>query len=168
MIPAMTFEHVVSTYQAHLEKEGSDKDARDELISFLAWEDEANDPAIGDVQIVLVAEDLSKELTTSVLWLIEKGLDIRCVRLQPYRVGKQLLADVEQVIPLKAAEEYIIRVREKRKEEWAAARHGGTMDDFWAVLPTGYHATVKELLEWLLAITRKRSFLSIRPTVCGA
>lgn len=44
-------------------------------MSFLRWEDEASDPAIGDVQIVLVAEDFSKELTTSVLWLIDKGLN---------------------------------------------------------------------------------------------
>jgi hypothetical protein len=38
---------------------------------------------------------------------------------------------VEQVIPLKSAEEYTIRLREKRQEERAAARHGGTMEDFW-------------------------------------
>jgi hypothetical protein len=149
MVSAMTFAHVVSTYQAHLETEGSDKDAREDLVSFLAWEDEENDPAIGDAQIVLVAEDFSKELTTSVLWLIGKGLDIRCVRLQPYRVAEQLLADVEQVIPLKSAEEYIIRLREKRQEQRQAASGGGTMEEFWSSLPTDLHPPARELLDWL-------------------
>ena len=40
---------------------------------------------IGDnVRIILVAADFSKELTTTVLWLNERDLDIRCLRVRPY------------------------------------------------------------------------------------
>ncbi len=149
MVSAMTFAHVVSTFEVHLEKESIEKDARHEIAGFLGWEGEANDPAIGDVRIVLVAEDFSKELTTSVLWLIDRGLDIRCIRLQPYRVGEQLLAELEQVIPLKAAEEYIIRLREKRQEQRQAAEQGATMEEFWTKLPADLHQPAQELLDWL-------------------
>ena len=37
-----------------------------------------------DVRIVLVSANFSKEITMSVLWLNERDLDIRCVRLIPY------------------------------------------------------------------------------------
>jgi hypothetical protein len=62
MISAMTFEQVVSVYQKHLDKEGVQKGAREDIVSFLGSEDEDGDPAIGDARIILVAEDFSKEL----------------------------------------------------------------------------------------------------------
>ncbi len=44
-----------------------------------------------DVRIVLVSAEFSKELTTTVLWLCDRELDIRCVRLRPYQDGDRLL-----------------------------------------------------------------------------
>jgi hypothetical protein len=45
------------------------------------------------------------------LWLMElHGLDIRCVRLTPCRVGDRLLLDVQQVIPLPEASELTIQL----------------------------------------------------------
>jgi hypothetical protein len=76
-------------------------------------------------------------------------LDIKCIRLRPYRAGEQLLAEVEQVIPLKQAEEYTIRLREKRQEQRSARRTGGTMETFWAALPADYRPTAEVLLDWL-------------------
>lgn len=50
------------------------------------------------------AADFSKEITTSVLWLNDQGLDIRCVRLKPYRDNDgNVLIDVQQLIPLPEA-----------------------------------------------------------------
>ncbi|WP_228040601.1 hypothetical protein [Nodosilinea sp. LEGE 07088] len=51
-------------------------------------------------------------MTTAVMWLNERDLDIRCVRLQPYKLGDELLLDIEQIIPLPEAEEYQVRIRE--------------------------------------------------------
>ncbi|RLA03436.1 MAG: hypothetical protein DRQ54_10765, partial [Gammaproteobacteria bacterium] len=45
-------------------------------LNFLGWE-EADEEHFGqDVRIVLVSGDFSKELTTSVLWLNERDLDV--------------------------------------------------------------------------------------------
>jgi hypothetical protein len=66
------------------------------------------------VRVILVAGEFSKELTTAVLWLNENGLDLRCIRLQLYQKGGLLLADVEQIIPLKEAQEYVIQLRKER------------------------------------------------------
>lgn len=70
-----------------------------------------------DVKIILVSAEFSKEVTTSVLWLNERGLDIRCVRLRPYVLGERLLLDIQQVLPLPEAEEYQVQIRKKAAEE---------------------------------------------------
>ena len=42
--------------------------------------------------LVLVSANFSRELTTAVMWLNEKALDIRCVRIRPYAYeGKTLI-----------------------------------------------------------------------------
>jgi hypothetical protein len=43
--------------------------------------------------MVLASADFSKELTTAVLWLNERDLDIQCVRLKPYDSPEGLLID---------------------------------------------------------------------------
>ena len=64
----------------------------------------------------------SRELTTSVLWLNDRGLDIRCVRLKPYKMGDRVFLDVRQVIPLPEAEAYQVSVREKARRERTSRR----------------------------------------------
>ena len=72
------------------------------------------------VRIVLVSAGFDREITTTVLWLTDLyGLDIRCVRLTPYRVGDRLLLDVQQMIPLPEANELTIQLQRKATQERA-------------------------------------------------
>jgi hypothetical protein len=84
------------------------------------WLDDGNATVISrHVRIVLVSAGFDREITTTVLWLTDLyGLDIRCVRLTPYRIGDQLL-DVQQVIPLPEASELTIRLQRKATQERA-------------------------------------------------
>lgn len=59
-------------------------------------------------------------MTTTVLWLNKKDLDIRCVRLKPYKLGDRLLLDVQQVIPLLKPKS--IRFRFGVRSRWSAAK----------------------------------------------
>jgi hypothetical protein len=52
-----------------------------------------------------------------VLWLNERDLDIRCVRLIPYQFMDKTLLDIQQVLPLPESTEYQIRLRKKAAEE---------------------------------------------------
>ena len=72
-------------------------------------------------RIVLVSEDFNKEITTSVLWLNEMGLDIKCVRVRAYRHEGRLLLDIDQVIPLPEAEDYLVTARNREQEARASA-----------------------------------------------
>jgi hypothetical protein len=50
-----------------------------------------------------------------VLWLRDRDIDIRCVRLRPYQDGEKRLVDVQQIIPLPEAQEYQVQLREKEQ-----------------------------------------------------
>lgn len=124
MVARMTFDEVVTTYSSFLATHQPDVDARSALLQHLAW-DEPDESGFGQkVRIVLVAADFSRELTTSVLWLNEGELDIRCVRLQPYRFGGKLLVNAEQVVPLPEASDYQIQIRDKARKERSVAGGG--------------------------------------------
>ena len=70
------------------------------MLRFLGWSAPDEDSFASDVRIVLVSEGFSKELTTAVLWLNSRDINIRCIRLQPYRADGKTLIDVQQVVPL--------------------------------------------------------------------
>jgi hypothetical protein len=78
------------------------------------------------IRIVLASAGFDQQITTTVLWLNDVyGLDIRCVRLTPYRVDQRLLLDVQHVIPLPEAEELTVRLRERETMARAAAAGDG-------------------------------------------
>ena len=114
MVSTMTFERAAEVHAEFLARIGENRaEARGRLLEFLGW-DEADEEAFApDVRLILVSEDFSKELTSAVLWLNERELDIRCIRLRPYQDGKTRLIDVQQVIPLPEAQDYQVQMREK-------------------------------------------------------
>ena len=117
MISAMTFARAVEVYTDYLEKIESNKDALASILDFLDWDEADEDQFAQEVRIVLVSAEFSKELTTTVIWLNESGLDIECVRIKPYNDNGRILADVQQIIPLPEAEDYRVRLKEKQQLE---------------------------------------------------
>jgi hypothetical protein len=116
MVSAMTFERAEEIHGEFLVRMGEPADeARPRMLIFLGWEEPDEENFAPDVRIVLVSEDFGKELTTAVLWLRERDIDIRCVRLRPYQDGEKRLIDVQQIIPLPEANEYQVQLREKEQ-----------------------------------------------------
>ncbi|MDH5572919.1 MAG: hypothetical protein OEY89_14230 [Gammaproteobacteria bacterium] len=117
MVSTLTFDRVVDIYGKYLKDNDLDDDPRDKILEFLEW-DEADEDQFGqDVRIILASAEFSKELTTAVMWLNERNLDIRCVRMKPYKDGTRTLLDVQTVIPLPEAEAYQVQIREKQQKE---------------------------------------------------
>jgi len=117
MVSTMTFEKATDVYADYFRKNGGNGDPAGVLLEFLGWEEVDEDHFAQDVRIVLVAADFSKELTTSVMWLNQRELDIRCVRVRPYQDAQRILIDVQQVIPLPEAQDYIVSIRAKEVRE---------------------------------------------------
>ncbi len=125
MISAMRFDDVVRTFEEYLkvyEPVAVDQ-AQVRIRQFLGTPDD-EDVLISTVpRILLVSADFSLEITTTVLWLIDRGIDIRCIQIAPYKIGEKLLIDLRQVIPLAQARDYQIRLRQK--EEVVRQASGG-------------------------------------------
>ena len=117
MVSTMTFDKGVEAYGDYLGRMGRGDDPASILLKFLKWNEPNEEHFAQEVRVVLASADFSKELTTTVLWLNQCGLDIRCVRLRPYSDGDRVLLDVQQIIPLPEAEEFQVQVREKAQRE---------------------------------------------------
>ncbi|QDU83141.1 hypothetical protein Pla163_02380 [Planctomycetes bacterium Pla163] len=124
MVSRMTFEQAVDAHDRWLAANGKEPRAERAILDFLGWSEPDEERFGQDVRIVLVSADFSKELTTSVLWLNERDLDVRCVRLKPYSDAGRVLVDVQQVIPLPEADEYVVQVREKERRERRSRESG--------------------------------------------
>lgn len=117
MVSTMTFARAVEIHAEFLGKLGEPaEEAETRVLEFLNWEEPDEEHFGDDVRILLVSEDFSRELTTTVLWLRDRDIDIRCVRLRPYSDGKSKLVDVQQIIPLPEAAEYQVKLREKEQQ----------------------------------------------------
>jgi hypothetical protein len=117
MVSTMTWDRAVEAFSRYLVARARDGDPRELLLNFFDWEDPDEEAFGQDVRIILVSADFGRELTTAVLWLNERDLDIRCVRLRPFADDGRVLLNVEQVIPLPEAQDFQIQIREKVRQE---------------------------------------------------
>jgi RecB family endonuclease NucS len=117
MISTMTFDKAAQVYSEYLSKKNYNEDAERNLLEFLEWDERDDEGFAQDVRVILVSAEFSKEITTTVLWLNNYGLDIRCIRMKPYNDNGRTLVDIEQVIPLPEASAYQVGVREKKIRE---------------------------------------------------
>jgi len=125
MISTMTFAQAVQAHENYLRRIGDvDKDAQHLILDFLGWDQPDGGDFATDTRIVLVSGEFSKEITTAVLWLNERDLDIRCVRLRPYSLDNRTLLDIQQVVPLPEATEYQVQLRKKEAEKRQSQKGG--------------------------------------------
>lgn len=130
MVSTMTFVRAVEVHQRYLAKLGREGDARSAILQHLEWDQPREDEFAQDVRIVLVAANFSTEITSTVMWLNERDLDIRCVRVQPYRLDNRILLDVQQIIPLPEVASYQVQLKEKATESRASSKAAGEGPDF--------------------------------------
>jgi len=152
MASLLSFKEVVAVYSAFLEKCGRDGDAEELLRNHLESEgDDFEAQVAAKVRIVLASADFGQEITTTALWLNGHGLDIRCVKMVPYEDGDSRYLDVQQIIPVPEAADYLIKLREK-EERKEVARQGER--DF-----TKYRVTVG--VETVPGLDKGRAILAV-------
>lgn len=129
MLSTVDFPQVVEAYAKLLKQLGKDADAAERLLLDFLELTTAEEASISNTpRIILMAPSFSLEMTTAVLWLNERGLDIRCLAVIVYEVEKRRFLDVEQLIPLQSAADYMVRKRAKevKAEKQAVARKDRT------------------------------------------
>lgn len=120
MVSTMTLDIAIDIYCRYMRDNGrheyDHEKAREDISNFVEIEDLDESKFADDVRIILVSANFSKELTTSVIWLNERNLDITCIRMQPYSHGSEILIDVQQIVPLPEAKDYQIKAQKKSEE----------------------------------------------------
>jgi hypothetical protein len=117
MVANMTWDQAKLAFQKYLFDNQLDSDVESRLCEFLGLSSPREDDFAQNVRIVLASANFSKEITTSVLWLNERDLDISCVRLSLHKLDNKLVLSADQIISLPDAESYQIDVKQKRREE---------------------------------------------------
>jgi hypothetical protein len=151
MVSAMTFDQLVETRARQLNPTAPDvDDSRKSILEFLGWEEVYEDQFGLDTRIILAAADFGKELTTAVLWLIDRGIDIRCVRLKPHKLANgPLLVDIQQLIPLPEQRSFKPRLASSARLKGRTVVRGticviSSGKDCWRTLASGPHFTPTE------------------------
>ncbi|MBW6480889.1 MAG: DUF4268 domain-containing protein [Bacteroidales bacterium] len=112
---------IINIYQDYLSKIDPEKKAEEALSEFF------DNTEIDEIQlnkgltqrIMMVAANFRKEVTSTVLWLLNYNVRIQCFKVTPFALGDQLLLNLEQIIPLRDAEEFSISIAEKTQEDVA-------------------------------------------------
>ena len=115
----LTKAQVRDIYQQYLARYAGNENAEEKLLEFFEISDfEELSINKGQAQrIILIAHNFRKEVTSTVLWLLNYKLRIQCFRVVPFQLNDQLLLNIEQIIPLKEAEDYAIMMAEKTQED---------------------------------------------------
>jgi len=144
MVSTMTLTKAVEVHARYKGHPADLEPARTAILAFLGWEDAQEDRFAQDVRIILASADFGKELTTAVLWLNQRDLDIRCIRLKPHRMDDgTVLLDVQQIIPLPEVAEFQTRLATKERTE--REQRTQSQEEALARAPEGLKALWEEL-----------------------
>jgi len=112
-------ENVREMYQDHLQHQGAPDSATELLANFLDVEniDQVEFNKGVSQRIILVARSFRREVTSTVMWLLNYGVRLQCIKVTPYLVDEELILGFEQIIPVRDTEEFMIGLAEKNREE---------------------------------------------------
>ena len=136
----LTKEQIRNIYQQYLNRQGKNDEATDKLSEFFD-NVEYDELIINNRQtqrLILVAGSFRKEVTSTVLWLLNYKLRIQCFKAIPYALNDQIFLTIEQIIPTKDAEDYVISIADKVQEDISTqdqlkSRHHLRFE-FWTLL----------------------------------
>lgn len=122
----LTKSEIRDIYQRYL---GTQENASDKISEFYNdqdYESIALNPPSGDQRVILVAANFRKEVTSTVLWLRDHGVDITCIKVTPYKHGEELYLDTEQILPIQDIGDYQIRLEAKRQKDSISSKEEAT------------------------------------------
>ncbi|MCF0187392.1 MAG: DUF4268 domain-containing protein [Bacteroidaceae bacterium] len=132
---SLTKQDVIDMYKKYL---GPTHSAEESLSDFFEGKElsEVEINAGNGQRIFFIAANFRKEVTSSVMWLMNFGLQIQCFKVTPYEYDGKCFLDIDQIIPIKDADEYIIKIASKQQAEanegkQMAERHNRRYE-FWA------------------------------------
>ena len=132
MVADMTQEQAIDAHRTYLRNRARDEeDGVSELRARLTDDTAGVGINSSKPRIILVSASFSKELTTSVLWLNRTGMDITCIKLQPWKTGDALFLESSQVIPIPETADYQVRLRNREEEVQQQQNEASKVETVW-------------------------------------
>ena len=125
-------EDIREIYQEYLNTQNESSEASEKLSEFYHGSDYENlELNVGNnsQRVILVAANFRKEVTSTVLWLINFEIKIKCFKVSLHSQGEDLFLDVNQIIPTKEAEDYMIRMADKTQIENLSKKSNSNLRD---------------------------------------
>jgi hypothetical protein len=131
-------DEIKSIFQSFLNASQPNENAEQIILEFLGESDFADvvlNQSINQ-RIILISANFRKEVTSTVMWLMKFKIQFQCFKATPYELNGQYLLSLDQIIPTKDAQDFIISMNNKQQEEFSQEgeikyRHKLRLD-FWA------------------------------------
>jgi len=115
----LTNDNIRTIYQSYLDSRSNGENAIEKLEEFF------DDTEYADLvlnqhltqRIIMVAANFRKEVTSTALWLMNFKIRIKCFKVTVHELGSQHFLSLEQIIPTKDTQEYVISMANKVQEE---------------------------------------------------
>ncbi|MGI6373731.1 MAG: DUF4268 domain-containing protein [Patescibacteria group bacterium] len=116
----LKIQNIKELFDQYLKKEGKEDRAEDLLLEFFGDDDYESIVNIGNSQrVIVVAGKFRKEVTSTAIWLLNYGLRVQCFKASVHKHEDQLFLNLEQIIPMKDAEDYIISMAKKSFDDFS-------------------------------------------------
>jgi len=116
---SLTKLEIIKIYQDYL---GSSDKAKDRISDFFdnkEIEEILLNQGLNSQRLIMIAANFRKEVTSSVLWLMNFKMRIQCFKVTPFALNDQLFLNLEQILPTKDTEDFAISIASKAQEEIA-------------------------------------------------
>jgi len=139
-VSTLTKEEIRNIYQTYLDARGNNENAIEKLTEFfdnVEYADMVLNQRMTQ-RVILVAANFRKEVTSTVLWLMNFKISVQCFKATVYELSEQHFLTLEQIIPTKDTQDYVISMTNKVQEELSTeedvkVRHKLRLE-FWALL----------------------------------
>lgn len=121
-VSSLTKMQIVDIYQQYLERYAGGGNASVLICEFMEVE-ELEETVLNsgnDQRMIFIAANFRREVTATVLWLINRGIRAQCFKVTPYAFGDELMVDIRQIIPTPEAADFMIGMSSKESDEKVA------------------------------------------------
>lgn len=134
-----TPEDIVKVFQEYLDKYQGGGNAMEALLDHYEMESldelKLNE---SDQRMIYIANDFRPEVTSTVLWLLDHNVKVQCFKASPYRLGENLFLQIEQIIPVPEAKDFLVSVQKKeriqKEKSESLAKRQVVYQRFWSRL----------------------------------
>lgn len=153
----LTDEKIINIYAEYLRRYyGQNYDdyiatAKQKINEFLGdgnEEEVSLNPNETSQRIILVAAEFRQEVTSAVLWLMNFGINIRCIKCQLFKFNDDFFLDTQQIIPVPEVESFMIDIAEKKQEDIQIKNNKqNEIFNFWSQFVSAKSVTNENLYE---------------------